>query len=82
MTVGTDEIADRISNVLVARLRANPDSIAESASLDADLGATSLDMVETIMTLEDEFGIEISDRDAETLKTVGDVMAMVRAKLN
>ena len=82
MTVGTDEIADRISNVLVARLRANPDRIAETASLDADLGATSLDMVETIMTLEDEFGIEISDRDAETLKTVGDVMALVRAKLH
>ena len=82
MTVGTDEIADRISNVLVARLRAKPDSIAEAATLDADLGATSLDMVETIMTLEDEFGIEISDRDAETLKTVGDVMALVRAKLH
>ncbi|SEP51535.1 acyl carrier protein [Rhodospirillales bacterium URHD0017] len=80
--VGTDEIADRICNVLVARLGANPDSIAEAASLDADLGATSLDMVETIMSLEDEFGIEISDRDAESLQTVGDVMALVRTKLN
>ena len=80
--VRTDEIADRISAVLVTRLRATPASIAEAASLDADLGATSLDMVETIMSLEDEFGIEISDRDAESLQTVGDVIALVRAKLH
>jgi acyl carrier protein len=39
-------------------------------------------MVETIMSLEDEFGIEIPHRDAESLQTVGDVMALVRAKLN
>ena len=45
-----------------------------------DLGATSLDMVETIMSLEDEFDIEISDRDAESLKTVGDVIALVKKK--
>ena len=43
-------------------------------------GATSLDMVETIMSLEDEFDIEISDRDAETSKTVGDVIALVKNK--
>ena len=47
-----------------------------------DLGAKSLDIVEAIMSLEDEFGIEISDRDAETLRTVGDVMALIRAKLH
>ena len=80
--VRTDEIADRISAVLVTRLRATPASIAEATSLDADLGASSLDMVETIMSLEDEFGIEISDRDAESLQTVGDVIALVRAKLH
>ena len=66
----------------MTRLRATPASIAEAASLDADLGASSLDMVETIMSLEDEFGIEISDRDAESLQTVGDVIALVRAKLH
>jgi acyl carrier protein len=42
------------------------------------LGATSLDMVETIMSLEDEFDIEISDRDAETFKTVSNVIALVK----
>ena len=80
--VGRDEIADRISTALVTRLRASPESISETASLDADLGATSLDMVETIMSLEDEFDIEISDRDAETLRTVGDLITLVRVKVH
>ena len=79
--VTTADIADRVNNVLVARLRVDADRIAEASSLEVDLGATSLDMAETIMSLEEEFGIEISDRDAETLHTVGDVMALIRAKL-
>ena len=76
----TDEIAARISNVLVAKLGIGADRIADVASIESDLGATSLDMVETIMSLEDEFGIEISDRDAEALQTVGDVIALVETK--
>ena len=76
----TDEIAARISNVLVAKLGIGADRIADVASIESDLGATSLDMVETIMSLEDEFGIEISDRDAEALQTVGDVIALVKTK--
>ena len=78
----TSEIANRVSNVIVARLRIDPDRITEVANFNADLRATSLDMVETIMSLEDEFGIEISDRDAETLETVGDVIALVRTKVH
>lgn len=81
MTTSAD-ITDRINNVLVATLCIDADRIAEASSLEVDLGATSLDIVETIMSLEDEFGIEISDRDAETLHTVGDVMALVEAKLH
>lgn len=76
----TDEIAARISNVLVAKLGISADRIADVASIESDLGATSLDMVETIMSLEDEFGIEISDRDAEALQTVGDIIALVKTK--
>lgn len=76
----TDEIAARISNVLVAKLGIDADRVADTASMESDLGATSLDMVETIMALEDEFDIEISDRDTETLQTVGDVIALVKTK--
>jgi acyl carrier protein len=78
--LGTDEIAARISNVLVAKLGIDANRIADTASMESDLGAASLDMVETIMALEDEFGIEISDRDADTIQTVGDVIALVKTK--
>jgi acyl carrier protein len=76
----TDDITARVGNVLVAKLGISADRVAEFASIEADLGATSVDMVETIMSLEDEFGIEISDRDAEALQTVGDVIALVKTK--
>ena len=78
--LGTDEIAARISNVLVAKLGIDANRVADTASMESDLGAASLDMVETIMALEDEFGIEISDRDADTIQTVGDVIALVKTK--
>jgi acyl carrier protein len=76
----TEEITARIGDVLVAKLGISADSVVEVANIEMDLGATSLDMVETIMSLEDEFDIEISDRDAESLKTVGDVIALVKKK--
>jgi len=76
----TEGITARIGDVLVAKLGINADSVVEVANIEMDLGATSLDMAETIMSLEDEFDIEISDRDAESLKTVGDVIALVKKK--
>ncbi|WP_422000678.1 acyl carrier protein [Reyranella sp.] len=76
------DITDRVTSVLAARLHVEGDRIAEAATFDGDLGATSLDMVEVIMSLEDEFRIEISDRDSEGLSTVGDVVALIRAKLH
>ena len=78
--LGTDEISLRIINVLVAKLGIDPNRVADTASMESDLGVTSLDMVETIMALEDEFGIQISDRDADTIQTVGDVIALVKTK--
>ena len=80
--IGSTEIADRVSSVLAARLHVHGDRIAEAASFEGDLGATSLDMVEVIMSLEDEFSIEISDRDSEGLHTVGDVLSLIRTKLH
>ena len=76
------DIADRVSNVVVAKLHIPPDRITESAKFIEDLAATSLDIVETIMSLEDEFGVEISDRDAEGLQSVGDVVALIRTKVH
>lgn len=52
----------------------------DAASITEDLGADSLDAVELVMALEEEFDIEIGDEEAESLETVSDVMAHVRAK--
>src|SRR5712675_2526301 len=75
------DIADRVSNVVVSKLHIPADRVTQAASFINDFAATSLDVVETIMSLEDEFGIEISDRDAEKLQTVGDVVALIRTKV-
>jgi acyl carrier protein len=76
------DIADRVSRVLVSRLHVHGDRIVEAATIEGDLAATSLDMVAVIMSLEDEFRIDISDRDSEALRTVGDVLALIRSKLH
>ncbi len=66
---------DRIIEVLAKQLRLDPSEINENSNILEDLGADSLDLVEILMTLESEMGIVISDEDALTLKTVGDVAA-------
>lgn len=66
---------ERIIEVLAKQLRLDPSEINENSNILEDLGADSLDLVEILMTLESEMGIVISDEDALTLKTVGDVAA-------
>jgi acyl carrier protein len=75
------EVASLVSGILTGKLGISANRIDDQARFDADLHASSLDVVEVIMALEDEFGIEISDSDAETLKTVGDLAVLVQAKL-
>jgi acyl carrier protein len=74
------DTADRISNLIASKLRIDPGRINEATNFVDDLAVASLDMVETIMSLEDEFNVEISDRDSEKLRTVGDVIALIRTK--
>ena len=66
-------IADRIKDIIVEQLGVNADQINPGAKFIEDLGADSLDIVERIMALEEEFGTEIPDEEAEKLQTVGDV---------
>ena len=66
-------IADRIKDIIVEQLGVNADQINSGAKFIEDLGADSLDIVELIMALEEEFGTEIPDEEAEKLQTVGDV---------
>ena len=71
---------DKIKSIVVDQLGVDEDQVTEDASFVDDLGADSLDTVELIMALEEEFDIEIPDEDAQKIKTVKDVMEYIEAK--
>ena len=72
--MSSEEIFEKIKNIIVEQLQVSDTAISEDSSFIDDLGADSLDLVELIMALEEEFGIEIPDADAEKVVTVGDVV--------
>ena len=69
------ELADRIKTIISEQLMVDLDEVTDESSFVEDLGADSLDTVELIMEFEDEFGIEISDEDAEKISSVGEAIA-------
>ncbi|MAE32474.1 MAG: acyl carrier protein [Verrucomicrobiales bacterium] len=69
--------ADRIKKIIVEQLGVNEDQIKPEAKFIEDLGADSLDTVELVMALEEEFGTEIPDEEAEKLQSVGDVVKYI-----
>ena len=66
-------IEEKVKEIIVEQLGVNPEQVTPTASFIEDLGADSLDTVELIMALEEEFGVEVPDEQAEKLLTVGDV---------
>lgn len=72
-------ILEKIQNILAEQLEVPADSITAETNIVDDLGADSLDVVELIMSLEDEFGLSISDEDAAELTTVGKLVDYVEA---
>ena len=70
---------DRIKKIVVDQLGVNADQITPEAKFIEDLGADSLDTVELVRALEEEFGNEIPDEEAEKLTTVGDVIQYIEA---
>ncbi len=73
---------DRIKKIIVDRLGVDEGEIKAEASFKDDLGADSLDIVELVMELEDEFEMEISDEDAEKINTVGDAVEYIKSHLS
>ena len=70
----------KVKEVIVEQLGVDPERVKPEASFIDDLGADSLDIVELVMAMEEEFGIEIPDEDAEKLKTVADVANYLQTK--
>jgi len=70
--VSTSTIYDRLKGLVTEQLGVDEEEVTPEASFVDDLNADSLDLVELIMSLEEEFGLEISDEDAEKIVTVGD----------
>jgi acyl carrier protein len=70
-------IEQRIKDIIVEQLGVNPDQVTPEAKFIEDLGADSLDTVELVMALEEEFGSEIPDDEAEKLTSVGDVIRYI-----
>ncbi len=76
--IASIDIADRVRDLTARVLGIAPDRVVEAADFVRDLGASSLDLVELIMAVEDAFGIEISDSAAERITTVSDLQAFIR----
>ncbi len=71
------DVANRVKEIIVEQLGVNEDQVVPEAKFIEDLGADSLDTVELVMALEEEFGAEIPDEEAEKLATVGDAIAYI-----
>ena len=71
---------DKIRQIIAEQLGVKKEEVTDNAKFVDDLGADSLDTVELVMALEEEFGIEIPDEDAEKLATVGDALRYIEEK--
>jgi len=74
-------LEDRVSAIIVEQLGVTKEELAPEASFIDDLGADSLDIVELVMAMEEEFDIEIPDDDAEKIQTIKDVIGYVKGKI-
>ncbi len=77
-----NSLADRIGKIIVEQLGVNEDQVKPEAKFIEDLGADSLDTVELVMALEEEFGTEIPDEDAEKMQTIADAVGYLKDRVD
>ena len=70
-----DNIQEKVTEIIVEQLGVSADQVRPESKMIEDLGADSLDAVELVMAVEEEFGIEVPDEEAEKLVSVGDIIA-------
>ena len=80
MAASREEVSERVKEVLTEQLGIDEAEINDDASFQEDLDADSLDLVELIMELEDQFGVKISDEDAQGIQTVGQAVDYISAR--
>ena len=73
-------IEERVKEIIVEQLGVSEDEVVPEASFIDDLGADSLDIVELVMAMEEEFDMEIPDEDAEKIQTIQDAINYIKAK--
>ena len=74
-------VFDKVKKIIVDQLDVEEDKVTEAASITDDLGADSLDVVDRVMSFEEEFDIEIPDDQVEKIKTVGDIVKFIEEKV-
>lgn len=70
-------VFDKVKELISEQLDVKADDITEDSSIQDDLGADSLDVVDLVMAIEDEFGVEIPEDQVENIKTVGDIVKFI-----
>ena len=75
------ELENKVRKIVAEQLNVEEGDVKMESSFISDLDADSLDTVELVMALEEEFNIEISDEDADKIKTVGEAVAYIKSKL-
>ena len=76
-----EEIFDKLKELVVDQLGVEEDEVTMEASMQDDLGADSLDLVDLVMSVEEEFGVKVADEDLENIKTVGDIVNYIEDRV-